>query len=69
MTEILRFNAEAIYNKNETEQVSNVYNIDEIEDLQDIIENNGKTFYALDRIIVTLADTDLKTTLDAAEQE
>jgi hypothetical protein len=69
MTEILRFNAEAIYNKNETEQVSDHYEFSEIKELHEFIEKCGKTFYALDKIIVTLADTDLKTTLDAAEQE
>ena len=69
MTEILRFNAEAIYNKNETEQVSENYEISEIENLQDLIENNGKTFYAINRIILIPIESDLKTTLDAAEQE
>lgn len=69
MTEIIHYNVDAVYNKNETEQVTENYRIEEIADLHDLIEGNGKTFYALDKITITLAETDLKTTLDAAEQE
>lgn len=69
MHKIPRYNVDAVYNKNETEQVTENYQIDEISDLHDLIEGNGKTFYALDKITITLKYTDLKTTLDAAEQE